>query len=313
MGMKAFISSATVTVAMIFLISGAASADQQKITLGYTAIGDCAAAFAAKEQGYFAKRGLDVDLQLVNNSGILATDVASNAMEVGCDVPPVLLQAVDRGLDLVAVSGGSVSTPALTQEAVVIKTGLPIKTAHDFYGKKVGVGGIGSSGYVMFSAWLIKQHLDPKNVNFFEVPFSTQYDLLQRGTVDAVVSSDPMLAKITNDKTGTTFMNLTAQMPADTPIVIYIATQAWRSKNPAAAAAVRDALAEGAKFVTNNPKIAQQYIAQYLKQPLSVVQETQLSPLKPVLTEKQMHWWLDQMQKQGFVHSSIALSKVIAK
>jgi NitT/TauT family transport system substrate-binding protein len=292
---------------------GAARADNQKITLGYTAIGDCVGAFAAKEQGDFAKRGLDVDFQLVNNSGILATDVASGAMEVGCDVPPVLLQAVDRGVDLVAISGGSTSTAALTQEALVVRTGEPIVTARDLYGKKIGVGGIGSSGYVMLGAWLIKAHLDPKRVNFFEVPFSTQYDLLQRGTVDAVVSSDPMLARITSDKTGTVFTNLTAQMPADTPIVIYIATQAWRTKDPAAAAAVRDALAEGAKFVQQNPKVAQQYIAQYLKQPLSVVEQTELSPQQPLLTVKQMQWWLDQMQKQGFVHSNIVLSKVIAK
>jgi hypothetical protein len=38
-----------------------------------------------------------------------------------------------------------------------------------------------------------------------------------------------------------------------------------------------------------------------------------LSPQQPLLTEKQMQWWLDQMQKQGFVHSGIVLSRVIAK
>jgi NitT/TauT family transport system substrate-binding protein len=200
--MKSCLVFALAAIAMV-AVSDSVRADNQKITLGYTAIGDCVASFAAKEQGFFAKRGLDVDFQVVNNSGILATDVASGAMEAGCDVPPVLLQAIDRGVDLVAISGGSTSTPALTQEAVVIKTGAPIATGADFYGKKVGVGGIGSSGYVMFGAWLLKQHLDPKRVNFFEVPFSTQYDLLQRGTVDAVISSDPMLARITSDKTGT--------------------------------------------------------------------------------------------------------------
>jgi NitT/TauT family transport system substrate-binding protein len=307
------IAAFTLALLAVSITCTGALADTLKITLGYTAIGDCVAGFAAKEQGFFAKRGLDVDMTQVNNSGILATDVASGAMEVGCDVPPVLLTAVDRGVDLVALSGGSTSTAALVQEALVVKSGAPIATARDLYDKKIGVGGIGSSGYVMLGAWLIKQHLDPKRVNFFEVPFSAQYDLLARGTVDAVVSSDPMLARITSDKTGAVFTNLTAQMPADTPIVIYIATQAWRTKNPAASAAVRDALAEGAKFVQQNPKLAQQYIAQYLKQPLSVVDQTQLSPQQPVLTEKQMQWWLDQMLKQGFVHSNIVLSKVIAK
>ncbi len=292
---------------------GSARADAPKVILGYTAIGDCVASFAAKEQGYFAKRGLDVEFALANNSSILATDVAADAMQVGCDVPPILLQAVDRGVGLLAISGGSVSTPALTQEALVARTGEPLTTGRDFYGKKVGVGGIGSSGYVIFSQWLLEQHLDPKRINFFEVPFSAQYDMLARGTVDAVVSSDPMLKRITSDKTGTVVANLTAQMPRGTPIVIYIAAQDWSAKNAATLAAVRDALAEGSKFVQDNPKIAQQYIAQYLNQPLSVVQATELSPQQSLLTAKQMQWWVDAMQKQGFLRTTIVLSRVIAK
>jgi NitT/TauT family transport system substrate-binding protein len=310
--MKAFFALAA--AALMALATGStARAQGAKIIFGYTAIGDCAASFAAKEQGYFAKRGLDVDFQLANNSSILATDVAADAMQIGCDVPPILLQAVDRGVGLLAIAGGSISTPALTQEALVIRTGEAIAAGRDFYGKKVGVGGIGSSGYVIFSQWLIDQHLDPKRVNFFEVPFSAQYDMLQRGTVDAVVSSDPMLKRITSDKTGTVFANLTAQMPPGTPIVIYIATQDWSGKNAPLLTAVREALAEGARFVSANPKIAQQYIAKYLNQPLSVVQATELSPQQSLLTEKQMQWWVDAMQKQGFLHTSIALSKISAK
>lgn len=310
--MKAFLTLAA-AVLVACAAGGVAQADTPKIIFGYTAIGDCAASFAAKEQGYFAKRGLDVDFQLANNSSILATDVATDAMQIGCDVPPILLQAVDRGVGLLAIAGGSISTPSLTQEALVVRTGEPIAAGRDFYGKKVGVGGIGSSGYVIFSQWLIDQHLDPKRVNFFEVPFSSQYDMLQRGTVDAVISSDPMLKRITSDKTGTVFANLTAQMPPGTPIVIYIAATDWSGKNASALTAVRESLADGAKFVTANPKIAQQYIAKYLNQPLSVVQATDLSPQQTLLTEKQMQWWLDAMQKQGFVKTPIVLSKVIVK
>ena len=295
------------------LVAGAAPAraDVPKIVLGYTAVGDCVASFVAKEEGYFAKRGIDVDLQLVNNSAILATDIAANAIQVGCNVPTVLLQAVNRGVDLVAVSGGSVSAPEQKQTAIVARDGAGIATAKDLYGKNVGVGGIGSNGYVIFSQWLIAQHLDPKRVNFLEVPFSTQYDVLHRGTVDAVVSTEPMLARILADKTGGVVSYLSA--PAGTPLVIYIATGDWAQKNASALAAVRAALADGVAFAKAHPDKAQQYIAQYLKQPLSVVMASQTSPLQSALTTKQMQWWTDAMKTQGFLPNPIDLGKLIAK
>ncbi len=303
----------TLAVATLSITAAAAPAraDTAKIVLGYTAVGDCVASFAAKEEGFFSKRGLDVEFQLVNNSAILATDIAASAIQVGCNVPTVLLQAVNRGVDLVAIAGGSVSAPAQKQTAIVVRPGSGIATAHDLYGKNVGVGGIGSNGYVIFSQWLINQHLDPKKINFIEVPFSTQYDVLHRGTVDAVVSTEPMLSRILTDKTGTPVSYLSA--PAGAPLVIYIAGGDWSAKNPAIVGSVRDALAEGVAFAKAHPEKAQQYIAQYLKQPLSVVQASQTSPLQSGITTRQMRWWTDSMKGQGFLPNPIDLSKLLAK
>lgn len=298
-------------VAALLANGSIARAEGVKLILGYTAVGDCVSAFTAKEEGFFAKRGLDVELQLVSNSAILATDIAASAIQIGCNVPTVLLQAVNRGVDLVGVAGGSVSAPEQKQTAIVTRSGSTIKSAQDLYGKSVGVGGIGSNGYVIFSQWLIAQHLDPKRVNFLEVPFSTQYDVLKRGTVDAVVSTEPMLSRILSDKTGEPVSYLSA--PAGTPLVIYIAGGDWSVKNAASVAAVRGALADGAAFAKAHPDKAEQYIAQYLKQPLAVVQATHTSPLQAALTAKQFRWWIDSMKTQGFLANSVDLGKIMAK
>ena len=83
-------------------------------------------------------------------------------------------------------------------------------------------------------------------------------------------------------------------------------------KNADAVAAVRDAIAEGAKFAGAHPEKAEGYIAQYLKQPLNVVQATRTSPLQPVLNAKQLQWWVDAMKAEGFLPNPIALDKLIA-
>ena len=57
----------------------------------------------------------------------------------------MFLQAVDGGLDLVAIAGASVMDPATTDLiAVVQKPGLTMSKPADFVGKKIGVPGIGA-------------------------------------------------------------------------------------------------------------------------------------------------------------------------
>jgi NitT/TauT family transport system substrate-binding protein len=232
---------------------------------------------------------------------------------VGCNVQPVLLAAADRGVPLIAIAGASVSNSADKQTAIAVRADSGIKSAADFVGKKIGVSGIGSNGYVMFNQYLIGQHVDFKRVNYFEVPFPTQYDVLQRGTVDGVVGVVPFLSKILDDNVGTAVEYLEAPMPNGVPLVIFIASSDWTSKNPALLAAVRGALQDATKFALTHQDKALQYVAQYTKQPLSVVQVTKFSALDANLTPKQMQWWIGAMKDQGLTHATIDPSAAIAK
>ena len=290
----------------------AARADTS-LVFGYANVSDCVAAFAAKEEGFFAKRGLDVELRPMQNSSIEATAIVAGALQVGCNAPPVLLAAVDRGVGLVAIAGASVSSQNDKQTAVVVRPDSGIKSPADFAGKKVGVSGIGSNGYVMFNQYLMTQHVDFKRVNYFEVPFSTMYDVLQRGTVDGVVGVVPILTKILDDKIGIPVEYLEAAMPDGVPLVIFISSTDWTSKNPELLAAVREALQDGTKFALAHQDKALAYVSQYTKQPLGIVQTTKYSNLDANLTPKQMGWWIDAMKTQGLTHTAIVPASVVAK
>jgi ABC-type nitrate/sulfonate/bicarbonate transport system substrate-binding protein len=71
-------------------------------------------------------------------------------------------------------------------------------------------------------------------------------------------------------------------------------------------------VAAGARFADAHPDKAQQYIGQYLKGPLSVVQATRTSPLQSAITVKQMQWWVDAMKAQRFLPNPIVLDRLIA-
>ena len=72
-------------VAFALLVAGLSSvaAAQTKITLGYTQANAFMAAFVAKDQGFFAKRGLDVTLQLVPQGSTIASAMAGGTLQAG--------------------------------------------------------------------------------------------------------------------------------------------------------------------------------------------------------------------------------------
>jgi NitT/TauT family transport system substrate-binding protein len=290
----------------------ATSAANEPIVIGYTAIKDCVAVFTAKDQGFFERHGLNVDLRPVQNSAAQAAAIVAGAMTIGCSSAPVLLQAVSKGVGLIGIAGATVATPTDRNAALVAPPDAKITKPEDLVGKKVGVSGIGSTNYVILSAWLLSHNVDPKRVSFFEVPFSTMYDVLKRGTVDAVASVPPILTRILDDKVGAPVVYLLSTMPTETPLQLYISSTDWANKTPDAVNAFREAITDAVKFDLSHPDIADQQVAKYTNQPLAAVKETPYSQIDARLTAKQMRWWVDAMKAQGLIQNDIT-SPLVAR
>jgi NitT/TauT family transport system substrate-binding protein len=174
---------------LAFGLISAARANQSSSAI---AVADYVSLYAAKEEGFFAKRKLDVEPTLVTLNSTIPQALLSNSLQVGLPTPSVFLQAVDGGLDLVVIGGTSITDPStLKNFGVVIRAGENIQKAQDFAGKKVGVPGIGAFLHVLFRQWLVQNGVDPKKVTYVEVSFPAMNDVLKGGTVDAVVSAAP--------------------------------------------------------------------------------------------------------------------------
>ena len=139
-----------------------------KIVFGYTAVTDFASVFVAAEEGYFKKRGLDVELKFIPINSTIPAAIQSDSLQIGGPTPSVFLQAVDGGLDHVVVAGGGVTSKSITGFGLVARAGSGIKTAQDTVGKKIGVPGLGAFLHVTFRAWLKSQGVDYRKVNFVE-------------------------------------------------------------------------------------------------------------------------------------------------
>jgi NitT/TauT family transport system substrate-binding protein len=286
-------------LAFTALVPFAAANAADKIIIGCTATTDCASAAVAEDEGIFKKNGLDAHMLLIGLNSNIPAALLSNSIQIGGPTPSVFLQAVDGGLDLVAVAGASVSAKSTADTAAIVaRPDSGIKTAKDFIGKKVGAPGIGAFLQVLFSQWLIQNGVNPKEVNFVEVTFPTMNDVLKSGSVDAVVTAGPVMANMISSGTGVVVSHYLAELPDGKPQVMLAATRAWADAHPDELAAFRKSLDEAAKIVNADPEKARKGIAGFTKIPMKVLDTIKVSVSEPTITKEQLDWWVDVMNKQ---------------
>ncbi|SCX70348.1 ABC transporter substrate-binding protein [Variovorax sp. EL159] len=286
-----------------------------KIVFGYTAVTDFASVFVAAEEGYFKKRSLDVELKFIPLNSTIPAALQSDSLQIGGPTPSVFLQAVDGGLDLVLVAGGGLTSKTITGFGLVARAGSGIKSAQDCVGKKIGVPGLGAFLHVTFRAWLKDSGVDYRKVNFVEAAFPQHADLLRGGSVDAVVSADPFMSRITESGAGYVASYYSTFLPENNQTIVHAAKREWVAKNPATARAFREALVESAAFIQqpkNDAKVRAS-IGKYIKLPPEVLAKVQVSPPGPVVTDKQLGYWTGLMKEQDMLKTPIDVAKLIAK
>jgi NitT/TauT family transport system substrate-binding protein len=292
-----------------------ARAQATRMTFGYTAVTDFASVFVAAEEGFFKKRNLDVELKFIPLNSTIPAAVQADSLQIGGPTPSVYLQAVDGGLDHVVLSGGGLTSKAITGFGLVARAGSGIKTAQDCVGRKIGVPGLGAFLHVTFRGWLKNQGVDYRKVNFIEASFPQHGDLLRGGSIDAVVSADPFMSRITDTGVGYVASYYSTFLPEGEPTILYTARRDWVEKNAAAARAFQQAIQEAAAFMTkpaNNAKV-RAAMGKYIKLPPEVLAKVQISPPAPVINEKQLAYWVALMKDQDMLKGSPQPARLIFK
>jgi NitT/TauT family transport system substrate-binding protein len=307
--------SALVAAPACAALPARAEAGTTTIVFGYTAVTDFATVFVAADEGYFRKRRLDVELKFIPLNSTIPAALQSDSLQIGGPTPSVFLQAVDGGLDLVVVSGGGVTSKAVTGFGLVARAGSGIRSAPDCVGKKIGVPGLGAFLHVTFRAWLKDRGVDYRKVNFVEASFPQHGDLLRGGSVDAVVTADPFMSRITESGAGYVASYYGTFLPDGNHTILHAAKREWVAKNPAAARAFREAVQEAGAFVEQpkNDARVRASIGRYIKLPPEVLAKIQISPPGPLVSEKQLAYWVGLMKDQDMLKTSPDVARLVAR
>jgi NitT/TauT family transport system substrate-binding protein len=301
-----------VGVGLAVCATSGAVADGAKLHIACTATSDCASAMVARDEGIFAKHGLDVDMTLIGINTNIPPAIVSDSIQVGGPTETVFLQAVDGGLDLVAIDGASVMDPVSNGLiAAVGRNGVILNNAKDFVGKKVGAPGIGAFLDVLFRKWLIQNGVDPKSVNFVEVTFPTMSDALKSGSVDAVLTAEPFISRMAKAGTGTVAVRYAAELGRTEPIISYVTTRSFAEKNPDVVKGFRASIEEAAAIVNSDREKASVSIAKFTHLPIEIVRLNRPGLSEPKLKASDFAWWIDVMKQQDMLQTTIDASKLI--
>jgi NitT/TauT family transport system substrate-binding protein len=254
-------------VAMLLLCAGsigAASAQPTKVTIGYPPATDFLPAYVAKDKGFFDKHNVDATLTRLPVVTNIPGAVVSDSVQIGMTTVPVLLQAVDGGLDFVIIAGAAHHTKAAPFISLMARKGAKIEKPADLVGKKVGVPGINSVIDVMLRKWLLNNKVALNQVTIIEGPLPQLPDLLKVGSVDAVAIVEPFRSRITSGDIGTVAAEYFGEVDPDVLVSAWMATGAWAKKNPEAIKNFRAALDEGLDFIKANPEESKAIEKKYL-------------------------------------------------
>jgi putative hydroxymethylpyrimidine transport system substrate-binding protein len=178
---RAFGRAAPFVIALMLSVVSASAADKLSVVLDWFVNPDHAPLVIAKEGGYFARHGLDVDLIAPADPSSPPRLVAAGQADVAVDYQPSLMLQVKEGLPLVRF-GTLIANPLNC--LIVLKDG-PVKTLADLKGKKIGYS-VASFQDAYLGAILKSVGLTAADVTLVDVNFNLVTALLS-GQVDAAI------------------------------------------------------------------------------------------------------------------------------
>lgn len=285
----------------LVLVAALPAAAQTKIKMTYTAVTGFAAGYVAEQQGFFQKRGIDVEFIQTNISGNIPAVIMSGSVELGGPTLPSLLQANDAGLDLVVFAGGAVYP--LSGDVLIAREGAGIEKTTDLKGKTVGVPGIGALLHIMLRRDLKANGVDPDSVRYVELGFPQAGDALRSGQIDAYPSQAPFTARILQSGAGKAVSNWLSATPDGTPTVVFATTRSWATAHKKEINAMQEAMREALAFMKDHRDETNQAIGKYTGLPPQVVGSLPPPIINVDLAPKQIQFWIDICKEQGLIKS----------
>lgn len=173
----------------------AADGELQTVRVAAVPVVDVAAIYLGEEKGFFAEKGMTIDIQFTTGSSISIPALLQDQYDMVYTGSVNAFQAREKGLPVIAVAEGGRTTgePGADHGGIVVPEGSEIQDAGDLEGKSVAVNAVKGLHEAAIRQSVKKAGGDPDQVNFLELALPDMQPALERGSVDAISTSEPFL------------------------------------------------------------------------------------------------------------------------
>lgn len=192
-------------------------------SFGYVPVTNFAPVYVAKELGYFAEQGLDVEVLAFAGGSEMIAELATGRLDAGMGgAGPGLFNAVDRDFPITVIAPGHSEGKPVATPLVVSKRACEsgaIRSVADLRGKKVAINAPGATEYWLSQA-LSTGGLTIADVDLETIAFADAVTALGSGAIDAAMLGEPTATLAEQNGFG---VRLATDFPVQgiTPTVVY--------------------------------------------------------------------------------------------
>lgn len=249
-----------------------------KIKVGFVPVMVFAPVFVAKELGYFAEEGLDVQLEPFPGGSDPVVLTASGQLDAAfTGASPAFWNGAASGLPIQLIAPGHAEGSPVATPLMISKKSCEdgkITSVADLKGKKVSVNARGATEYWLDAA-LSTGGLTINDIKLEVLPFPDAVAALQAGAVDAAMVGEPLATKAEQDGIA---IRLAPDFPVqDVQPTIVIGNTKWLTDHPDQAEGFVTGYMRASKLLANgglNDATVQTIIEQYTGVPAALVAES---------------------------------------
>jgi NitT/TauT family transport system substrate-binding protein len=290
--------------------SGAASGggdgggEVRQVTVGMLPVISTAALYVGIDQGYFADRDIELEIETGQGGAALIPAIAAGDMQFATSNPVSLLQARDQGLDLRVIAHWT-SVYAEGEEdpnGVLVKPGSGIASAADLAGRRIAVNTLNGMGQLTIDEAIRQDGGDPGSVTYVELGFPDMPAALEAGNVDAVWIGEPFKTQLLT--AGNVVASYSSKSVPGHPTTMFFTSGELIESDPDLVEDMTAALEDTLEYVEENPDTVRAAAVEDLGVPQEVVDVVMLDEFGTDLRRPQIERLGELMVDAGLVEDA---------
>lgn len=166
----------------------------QTLRLAGVPTDDMTPVFYAIKNGMYEKAGVDLQYVPVSSGATATTAMIGGTYEIAKASPIAPILAHMRGIPVVLIANGVVSTPRTPFSAMLVATDSAIRTGADCSGKTGVSPGLSDINSLAMMTWIDHNGGDSRTVKWVEVPGSAAAEAVGDHRVDFALIQEPQLS-----------------------------------------------------------------------------------------------------------------------